>query len=433
MNNQNFQLLSACPPPLASGKYSLTTEQEVTVLQQTEHFTNQLEFYVAGNHFTIPPEEIYSIYPAVNATGGYGDSFGHITFQNKTLPWCNSLRADASADLPAPWLALISVAADEPAVVKEMKISAFLDTNQQHPNIFSPMTKDPGPVTAKPDALCRVIDLPKQLYLSIMPREDELGYLCHAKKVDLQNRCDAQAERDGYFSVVASNRFIPTSSNEQTVRKSTFHLVSLEGFSGALPTHTSEDPLKKYDTVRLISLYSWDVYSRMSPMQGFDEIIKKISVDVMSIKNDGPELFKRGYVPLKHVTRTGEPTVSLYRGPLSPFPMAEREVSCAATADGNILYDPTNGLFDMSYAAAWQLGRLLALRNKSIAASIVRWRRSNKKSRLQAVHDEILTELQETFAQGKSFQEFLQTELCPELANDELIAPVSEKARLTYE
>jgi hypothetical protein len=47
------------------------------------------------------------------------------------------------------------------------------------------------------------------------------------------------------------------------------------------------------------------------------------------------------------------------------------------TADELVYYDDTYGMFDVSYAAAWELGRLLALQSKSFAINLYRWKRSH--------------------------------------------------------
>jgi hypothetical protein len=76
--------------------------------------------------------------------------------------------------------------------------------------------------------------------------------------------------------------------------------------------------------------------------------------------------------------RQGEKTVSWYRGPLVPLnhdkpKQIQDPVSCA---DELLRYDPNTGLFDVTYAAAWQLGRLLALQNQSFALALQRARKA---------------------------------------------------------
>jgi hypothetical protein len=76
--------------------------------------------------------------------------------------------------------------------------------------------------------------------------------------------------------------------------------------------------------------------------------------------------------------RQGEQTVSWFRGPLAPLnyqkpTQVEEPVACA---DQLLRYDPDTGLFDVTFASAWQLGRLLALQNKSFALGLNRVRQS---------------------------------------------------------
>jgi hypothetical protein len=77
---------------------------------------------------------------------------------------------------------------------------------------------------------------------------------------------------------------------------------------------------------------------------------------------------KLGYAPLPHHLRQGSRTVSWYRGPLVPVPDVARTVdNIFVNADRALQYDKDTGLFDVTYAAAWQLGRLLALQAPEFA------------------------------------------------------------------
>lgn len=88
---------------------------------------------------------------------------------------------------------------------------------------------------------------------------------------------------------------------------------------------------------------------------------------------------KQGWVPLPHAMRQGNKSVSWYHGPLIPgenktggdMPLPVR------TADQLVRYDATYGMFDVSYAAAWELGRLLALQNKQVSLALANWKRSH--------------------------------------------------------
>jgi hypothetical protein len=65
--------------------------------------------------------------------------------------------------------------------------------------------------------------------------------------------------------------------------------------------------------------------------------------------------------------------VSWYRGPLVPhFLPTDPQNVVYSCADAALRYDRQTGLLDVSYAAAWQLGRLLGLHNESFARAIHR-------------------------------------------------------------
>jgi len=52
-------------------------------------------------------------------------------------------------------------------------------------------------------------------------------------------------------------------------------------------------------------------------------------------------------------------------------------------------YDPNTGMFDVSYAMAWQLGRMLTLQNQSLAVEIFNWKRS-KAQDLHQIKQQVL-------------------------------------------
>jgi hypothetical protein len=106
------------------------------------------------------------------------------------------------------------------------------------------------------------------------------------------------------------------------------------------------------------------------------------------------EMLASGYMPYQHLTRVAPSTdvnaaahtVSWYRGPLVPcgaFVPAIQFLSTADPATGEPLifsadqllrFDPLVGMYDVSYAAAWQLGRLLALYNKDFSVALYQWK-----------------------------------------------------------
>ncbi|MEA2688424.1 MAG: hypothetical protein QOD51_1031, partial [Candidatus Eremiobacteraeota bacterium] len=100
-----------------------------------------------------------------------------------------------------------------------------------------------------------------------------------------------------------------------------------------------------------------------------------------------------GYVPVNHHTRQGADTVSWYRGPLLPYDNPDEIDVPIPSADALVRYDPASGMFDVSYAAAWQIGQLLALQDAAFATTLYTWKQTQKQSAVIAFERGILGEL----------------------------------------
>jgi hypothetical protein len=184
--------------------------------------------------------------------------------------------------------------------------------------------------------------------------------------------------------VVISNRV-----SHHAVLNGSF-LVSLEGFTDLLAGTTSGDITK----VRLAVLYSW--LFQMGADDPFDGLMSDDHVRLLSINpvsaltgpasppTTGSETFaddtvnyalQSGYSALTHQLREGDQSFSWYRGPLIPYLIdlvlnPDESNPVFRTADELLRYHPASGLFDVTYAAAFQLGRLLALQNEAFLTSL---------------------------------------------------------------
>ena len=85
-----------------------------------------------------------------------------------------------------------------------------------------------------------------------------------------------------------------------------------------------------------------------------------------------------GHTPLKHLTRRGELKNSLYRSPFIPVGVT-RNMSQGPYhhADQARLLDIDTGLENISYAAAFEIGRLLGLNDPHFALMLMKWRRGD--------------------------------------------------------
>ncbi|GAU76006.1 hypothetical protein [Fusibacter sp. 3D3] len=435
-NNERFKMMKVCLPPIVNGAGSIEVKQEVTT-PQTDTYQSEMPFQVTGAHFTIPVEEIQTLYPPSDGSSNYGNSIAHITFKKKSYPWENSILPKAirvgadgfveeDQDIQVlPWLALICISEEEQITAKNITLEDLFKNSDEA--LFYPLKQMPL-CTEKPDSICCVIDLPLDLYSQIMPREDEIQYLTHVKLLDLHDKVDDMVSMDGYFSVVVSNRFIPSGEND--MKKSTIHLVSLEGYEGYLPEGAKYAELEEKKTVRLVSLFSWHVFSTQKGESDFRNIITNIDSKPLAMTEN--EVLRRGQIPLHHRTRTGEKTVSLYRGPLIPYPPEASPRITKHTADGFMIYDPEHGLMDASYSAAWQLGRLLILKNQAIASALITWKKNiSRQKHLEANKSVFKAQMQFglKMEQGDIIDFWVNT-LSKELLENELIAPISIDTKL---
>ena len=434
VKNQSFKMMKACLPPIENGAGEIKVKQDV-ISPESDLYQSDMKFHVTGGHFTIPVEEIQTIYPPPNGIGNYSNSIGHITFKNKSYPWENSVTSEkVKSDKDGfvkeniqvlPWLGIICISEDEQALVRNITIDDLIKNEEA--DVFYPLKNMPL-CTEKLDTICNIIDLPVKLYNDIMPREDEIQYLTHVKLLNLYDKEDNMVSMDGHFSVVVSNRFIP--SGESDIKKNTLHLVSLEGYNNYFPEGSMYSEVEKNKVVRLVSMFSWNVFSTKEGEADFQNIITNIDSKALSLSEN--KMLKRGQIPLIHKTRSGEKTVSIYRGPLIPYPLNKTDHITKYTADGFMIYDPEHGIMDLSYSAAWQLGRMLILKNQAIASALIQWKKTISKKiyleRNKSVFKEQI-QLGLKMEEGDIIDFWVNT-LSKELLENELIAPVSIDPKL---
>lgn len=90
------------------------------------------------------------------------------------------------------------------------------------------------------------------------------------------------------------------------------------------------------------------------------------------------ERLRLGYVPVSYRVASGELTYAWYRGPFTPVTTPTPPVVGSTghtTADHALIYETEHGLFDISYAAAYTLGRTLALADPVFTEEVTRARR----------------------------------------------------------
>lgn len=375
---EKMKLIDFIRPALMDGRHTVTVTQEVQKPERTE-FVQEEHFYVAGRAYTLAADEVFGISPAENECGDFSKMLPFITLSSRSLPWERKIAEDIDGR-PVPWIALIVLASGEQVQEQDIAVGELQDSVPED-TFFPDRSELPEMALENDEDLCHVIDLPLELYQSVMPDYADMIFLTHVKRVDLADTEDKITERDGDFSVVVANRFLPTGHGERN--KSTVHLVSMLG----MPRVSERDRLGNgISKIRLVSLYRWNVYSSYDDAPTFQELIDGLAKNTGIIGYDlKHEVMRNGYAVKKHQTRTGEKTYSLYRSALLPYRNKALGAGVRNTADGYLIYDPQTGMFDTSYSAAFQLGRLLSLARKPDAQIIERLRRRTKSGRHKAL------------------------------------------------
>ncbi|QKW53602.1 hypothetical protein [Streptomyces buecherae] len=406
-------------PALVDGHYKVTVDHTVTTADHTvlgEDFFAPVHhlFEVKGPRFSLDPALLHARNPASGAAGDFSHALPHLTIGHPILPWERLLSGEQRLPAtvqeddtaPPPWVALLVFAQGE----------LPHDHNAQGDTVATTAT---GLITAAqdvvvpdidavtfddPDEACQSIEVPADVFRHVAPRLEELAHLSHVRTVREQATAPGGEELQvGRYAVVLANR-MPRREGAHVA-----HLVSLEGHQDHL------DPAPPPGSrIRLVSLAHWTFTHRPGDKH-FPALTAALAADPRRIPlrlappprtpdkagtanttgsgagtDPEPAVRERlaaGYVPVAHHLPSGEDTLAWYRGPLTPapaLPLPDQADPAGpgsgprarryATADHALAYDGATGVFDVGYAAAWSLGRALALADAGFTADLTRWR-----------------------------------------------------------
>lgn len=271
-----------------------------------------------------------------------------------------------------------------------------------------------------PDDPCRILDVPLALFWKVAPSCDDLKMAAHVRTVNVVRKATQNgvpAGRNDLSQVPGTSEFALVMGNRvpQAGKRTFAHLVSLEGLAPFLPVDPAATDAATDVTaptavagdggftiapggfVRLVSLQSWS-FTSTGDNSHFEQLLLALQPKTAGATPDfsmglplpaatatpsdaaaaARKAVGMGFTALLHQTRDGGRTVSWYRGPLLPGPLATDVLPDTLTsADAATRYDPASGMFDLSYAGAWQIGRLLAVQDKRFSSLLFDWRRRN--------------------------------------------------------
>ncbi len=309
---------------------------------------------------------------------------------------------------------------------------APVSTLQDNYSYFYEVTDNDKPLTTYLDPgqqmtdSLQMLDIPVPLFQAIAPSVDDLKLMAHVRRVSLINKPTMQGISDqgepvGSFSIVFGNR-VPAST-----KKNYAYLVSVEALQDFLPPSQNQ-PASGFSPdqtkmLRLAVLNSWSFYTTgdsagfVAQLNALNQaqppVNHQVNTDLSLNTNlrlvaapgalpQVANALEMGYVPLNHNLRSGtqvgdtfipDKTVSWYRGPLLPYKLDKAALQLPiASPDQVLIFDPTTGMLDTSYAAAWTLGRQIALQDTGFSTQLYNWKKGLELAVLNSSELQLLTE-----------------------------------------
>ncbi|MFD7668780.1 hypothetical protein [Streptomyces sp. NPDC059788] len=367
-------------PNLTAGTYTVRTGH---VLDGHVLDSAAQEFTVAAPRFVVGDRLVEARFPAPGAGGDYQRVAPHLTLTRELLPWARPLAPeDANKQPPQPWFTLMLFREGELLRNDAVTVDVALTSDK---GVSVPALGGADTAEAK-RTVCRVIEVGAETFDRIAPLRDELPYLVHAREVTEKlhpHRLFLDSGEDlraGRYAVAFANR-LPRTDGSYSV-----HLVSLEGCAG----HFS--PKGRQPRLRLLSLHSWSFNQVSSGHAGFASRMRHLAAPGVAdaehglslrlpepgnaLPEDAARRLAEGYVPTGYLTSSGEETFGWYRGPFTSRRALDPPwgKDLLERPDAALIYLQDRGIYDLSYAAAWNLGRLLVLADANLSNPLARAR-----------------------------------------------------------
>lgn len=388
LNADQVQFVADFPPPLVADDYTVTIEHRLKLAKAGDVALtkNELRFHVSAPQLRLESGLVTGQYPPRGRNGALGTTLCHVTFGRRTLPW-------ERREGDAPWLALLVLHeqdADDFRLRRGVSLTELLGDDMDGPAIAGELEpaarREDG--TPDPGFSLDVLELSAELFTAIAPSPADATLLAHVRHAHIGAKTRATGAETGWFPTVVANRFPDKGLN-------TAVLVSLEGHGIRLPGGGTA-PTR---WVRMVALSDWtftvdpatdphdhpnlDLASLLTDLDA-----GPLAIDPKGLEEPSPaveQLLAEGRFVLPWRDRLGRQVPALYHGPLLPYRMHrrtvtmhddQRDVQAVLDSDALLQLDRSTGLFDISLATAWQLGRLRQLADRAGAAQILAWRRA---------------------------------------------------------
>ena len=364
------QVFSSFVPVVKAGDVESITVTQSLDGRLAQDGPSTVHVRIDGPQTALLADMIAGVYPAPGSDQSPDEFLPHIAFTRRTLPW-ERQGPDAASD--TPWLALL--------LFKESELRTA-EQRKQAPTVAVTTMK----VQAVPDLTTRTrlintlgipgeteiatLTVPNSLLREVMPRQMELRLLCHMKRDEVDGATVDSA-------VVIGCRLPDASA--PAGEKPQLHTAVLVSVERAPELFT----LPAIGSTTLLVLHHWT----FRPSQGgdFEQVMKSIRYrphggvqrfgNLPAVVGAGETAplsggFK-GLIDEDGYFLTGvqhdQDVGATYRSPLHPFKPPPRSSGFAIAAAPDEFVNAAQGApLDFSHAAAFELGRLLALNDPAI-------------------------------------------------------------------
>ncbi len=331
-----------------------------------------IHVHIDGPQSSLTADLIAGVYPAPGSETSPDEYLPHIAFNRRTLPW---EREGPNPARDVPWLALLVFSEADFKTPTQRRQAATVNVANTAVADLAPSnptrTHLMNTLGIAGDTQVSTLKVPNSVLSDVMPKQDELPLLCHVKR-SLVN--DVETDH----AIVVANRLPDATAPEG--ERAPLHLAALV----SVERWPSLFGLPSTGNTTLLVLHHWT----FRPYVGgdFEQVVKAIRYrpngGVLRFGNlpapvangeDAP--LSGGFqgllshsgmflTPLEHDQDVGAAT---YRGPLRPFgPQARSPKFAIAAAPSEFEAAPQGAPLEYSHAAAFELGRLLALADPAI-------------------------------------------------------------------
>lgn len=432
MSSQNISILPYILPKVTAGNYKI----EVSSKNNFGESTQKVKFRVSGYLHNLPSTEIVSVYPPKDGEGNYAGCFPMVQFSNGALPWFFN-PSNLSHRAPYLFLALFKESEISEGIYEEGKVQ--LTTFSSNALVDPPAKSQEITYLIVPDQYLQFLPTYKQMTsLSHVRSKKEViksNILYKETSIVISKRMVKPATKYRAFVCAYINNEtgkydLSKNESKELIILSDWKFESSElnsfqyneeRFKGN--TLVSNKKNKRSNSPIFSSKEEMEKFLNKAPIK-FNEILEGIKGEkreeywsllryegktlrgmLQELKfseigftpnhhfsKDYKELIDMGKVPLLHQLKSGGKVVSWYQGPFTKLKSSfnllqhieieknkEDKITIVPDhAEKLIFFNNNTKMLDMTYASAWQIGRILALNNLEVLEELKKWKHSLK-------------------------------------------------------